>query len=553
MAAPATRIVSLTITEKGYCHDPATRRARLRAPGRRPRPRRAGRPASRRIGLLVLALDRRRAGAAGPLTVLCCDNLPHNGRLVEGMVSAYARARDPALAAWIAANVAFPSTMVDRIVPATTEADLAEVNRALGLLDGAPVVCEPFRQWVIAGDFAAGRPAWERARRAVRRRRRAVRGDEAAAAQRQPFDARLPRLPGRPRDHLAGGGAAGLHGADARADGRGDADAGAAGGRRPARLQGGAGGALRQPLAAAPDAADRDGRLAETAAAAPRHGSRQPGRGPADRPRGARGRGLDALRGRRRRGGARDQGLRPARRRIRARGGRPPRRPGGARPRLSRPLRRVRQRPAGGSALRRSRHRLARAARRRRRREDGGAGGARPPTDFRRRTNRDDSAGTAPRPPVSGRPRDARPRAPAVRDGEGPADRQPARAHRSAVVRRRRAVRQRVRAVHHARPLRVPDALQPGRPAGGSRHPARRRRTGRNRCAQDLAHVRRALPRVPRHADAGVARPRVPRRVRHPRAADAGIGGPPVRPHQRLPRAAPRSGRARCSSASTSR
>jgi len=162
LAAPATRIVSLTITEKGYCHDPASGALNFAHPDVVHDLAEPADPVSA-VGLVVLALDRRRATGTGPLTVLCCDNLPHNGRLVEGMVSAFAHARDPALAAWIAANVTFPSTMVDRIVPATTESDLADVNRALGLLDAAPVVCEPFRQWVIAGDFAAGRPAWERA------------------------------------------------------------------------------------------------------------------------------------------------------------------------------------------------------------------------------------------------------------------------------------------------------------------------------------------------------------------------------------------------------
>jgi fructuronate reductase len=161
MVAPATRIVSLTITEKGYCHDPASGELNFAHPDVVHDLTVPEDPVSA-VGLVVLALDRRRAAGAGPLTVLCCDNLPHNGRLVESMVTAYARERDPALAAWIAANVGFPSTMVDRIVPATTESDLADVDRALGLLDAAPVVCEPFRQWVLAGDFVAGRPAWER-------------------------------------------------------------------------------------------------------------------------------------------------------------------------------------------------------------------------------------------------------------------------------------------------------------------------------------------------------------------------------------------------------
>jgi fructuronate reductase len=162
IAAPGTRIVSLTITEKGYCHDPSSGVLNAVHPDIAHDLIAPEDPISA-IGLLALALDRRRAQGAGPLTVLCCDNLPHNGRLVENMMKAYARERGAGLAAWIAANVSFPSTMVDRIVPATTESDLAEVDRALGLLDAAPVVCEPFRQWVIAGEFVAGRPAWERA------------------------------------------------------------------------------------------------------------------------------------------------------------------------------------------------------------------------------------------------------------------------------------------------------------------------------------------------------------------------------------------------------
>jgi len=161
IAAPATRIVSLTVTEKGYCHDPAGGVLDFAHPEIVHDLAAPEEPLST-IGLLALGIDRRRRTGGGPLTVLCCDNLPHNGRLVECMVGAYASARDPALAAWIGANVTFPSTMVDRIVPATTEGDLADVDRALGLLDAAPVVCEPFRQWVIAGEFAGGRPAWER-------------------------------------------------------------------------------------------------------------------------------------------------------------------------------------------------------------------------------------------------------------------------------------------------------------------------------------------------------------------------------------------------------
>jgi fructuronate reductase len=162
IAAPETRIVSLTITEKGYCHDPATGELNFAHPDIVHDLAQPDDPLSA-VGLIALGLDRRRRDGGAPVTVLCCDNLTHNGRMVERILTAFARERDPALAGWIRGNVAFPSTMVDRIVPATTESDLSEVDRALGVYDVAPVVCEPFRQWVIAGDFAAGRPAWDRA------------------------------------------------------------------------------------------------------------------------------------------------------------------------------------------------------------------------------------------------------------------------------------------------------------------------------------------------------------------------------------------------------
>jgi fructuronate reductase len=160
LADAATRIVTLTVTEKGYCHDPATGRldfthADIARDLAHPR------AATSVVGVLVAAFDARRAAGAGALTVVCCDNLPHNGRLLRGLVAAYAERRDPALARWIAANAAFPSTMVDRIVPATTAADIADNDAALGMHDAAPVVFEPFRQWVIEDDFATARPAWE--------------------------------------------------------------------------------------------------------------------------------------------------------------------------------------------------------------------------------------------------------------------------------------------------------------------------------------------------------------------------------------------------------
>jgi fructuronate reductase len=111
--------------------------------------------------MLVAGLERRRSRQIAPPTVMSCDNLPANGRTLRGLVLALAARRDEALARWIEAEVAFPCSMVDRIVPATTAADIAQTGQALTVHDAAPVVCEPFRQWVIEDRFAGPRPAWE--------------------------------------------------------------------------------------------------------------------------------------------------------------------------------------------------------------------------------------------------------------------------------------------------------------------------------------------------------------------------------------------------------
>ena len=162
LVAPQTRIVSLTITEKGYCHDPATGRLDLAHPAIVHDLADLQHPVSA-VGLIVAALDARRLSHGRPFTVLCCDNLPHNGALLQGLVQSFAEAADATLARWVRDHTSFPSTMVDRIVPATTDADIAENDAALGLHDAAPVVHEPFRQWAIEDRFVAGRPAWERA------------------------------------------------------------------------------------------------------------------------------------------------------------------------------------------------------------------------------------------------------------------------------------------------------------------------------------------------------------------------------------------------------
>ena len=161
LADERIRIVSLTITEKGYCHDPAT--GRLDFGHRDIAHDLASKDPVSAVGLITAALRARKESRRRGFTVLCCDNLPHNGALLRALVVEYAGAIDPALARWIEDEARFPSTMVDRIVPATTPADVAENDAALGVHDAATVVCEPFIQWVIEDDFLGEHPGWERA------------------------------------------------------------------------------------------------------------------------------------------------------------------------------------------------------------------------------------------------------------------------------------------------------------------------------------------------------------------------------------------------------
>ena len=159
MADPATRIVSLTVTEKGYCHNPATGMLDDNHPDVLHDLQNPGKPRSA-IGFIVEALAQRQAAGVDAFTLLSCDNLPSNGHVLKRVVSRFAELRDPGLAAFVA-GIASPSTMIDRIVPATTDADRAAIAVALGVQDAWPVVTEPFSQWVIEDRFAAGRPGWE--------------------------------------------------------------------------------------------------------------------------------------------------------------------------------------------------------------------------------------------------------------------------------------------------------------------------------------------------------------------------------------------------------
>ncbi len=114
-------------------------------------------------GVVVEALARRKAAGLPAFSVMSCDNMPENGHVMRNVTCAYARAVDGELADWIEANVTFPSTMVDRIVPAVTADTLDKIEQLTGVRDPAGVACEPFRQWVVEDNFVAGRPKWEKA------------------------------------------------------------------------------------------------------------------------------------------------------------------------------------------------------------------------------------------------------------------------------------------------------------------------------------------------------------------------------------------------------
>jgi fructuronate reductase len=157
MAAPGTRIISLTVTEKGYCHDPATGTLNEAHPDILHDLRNPEAPRSA-IGYLAAALRARRMAGLAPFTILCCDNLPANGRTVKRVIDRHAALLDADFGHWVADQVACPASMVDRIVPATTEEDRARISAALGVEDRWPVVTEPFLQWVIEDVFPQGRP-----------------------------------------------------------------------------------------------------------------------------------------------------------------------------------------------------------------------------------------------------------------------------------------------------------------------------------------------------------------------------------------------------------
>lgn len=160
IAYPQTRIVSLTVTEKGYSHEPATGHLRWDDPDILHDLDNPQRPRST-IGILVYGLALRRERGLPPVTLLSCDNLRGNGDMLRSLVLAFALRVDVALTAWIDTHCTFPNSMVDRLVPGTDDADRQRITARLGVQDAWPVVGEPYLNWVIEDKFAAGRPAWE--------------------------------------------------------------------------------------------------------------------------------------------------------------------------------------------------------------------------------------------------------------------------------------------------------------------------------------------------------------------------------------------------------
>lgn len=161
MADPAIKIISLTVTEKGYCHDPASGNLKADHPDIQYDLANIDQPRSA-IGFIVAALKQRYEQSEKSFTVMSCDNLPNNGEVLAKVVVQFAQKISADLATWISQNTRFPSTMIDRIVPATTAQDRADIEARLGLRDEGMVVAEPFSQWVIEDTFVdSERPAWE--------------------------------------------------------------------------------------------------------------------------------------------------------------------------------------------------------------------------------------------------------------------------------------------------------------------------------------------------------------------------------------------------------
>ncbi|MFA0195010.1 mannitol dehydrogenase family protein [Vibrio artabrorum] len=161
LCEPQISIVSMTVTEKGYCIDAATGKLDLSHPVIQADLATPEQPTSM-LGFLVIALKLRKDSGLAPFSIMSCDNIQENGHITRQAVLDLATAQDPVLAVWIDENVTFPNTMVDRIVPAITQQSLDDITHSLGLNDSVGIACEPFFQWVIEDNFVNGRPDWDK-------------------------------------------------------------------------------------------------------------------------------------------------------------------------------------------------------------------------------------------------------------------------------------------------------------------------------------------------------------------------------------------------------
>lgn len=155
------RIITLTITEGGYNLEKSTGEFMLEDESMKYDLQNPHAPKTA-FGFVAEGLRKRKAAGNGPVTILSCDNLQHNGNTARKAFTSFVKAQDAELAAWMEENVTFPNSMVDRITPATRPEDIARLNAKNGTNDEAPVYCEDFIQWVIEDNFIAGRPAWEK-------------------------------------------------------------------------------------------------------------------------------------------------------------------------------------------------------------------------------------------------------------------------------------------------------------------------------------------------------------------------------------------------------
>ena len=160
MAHADTKIVSLTITEGGYNFNPTTGEFNFDNPDIQHELQNPAEPKTV-YGFLTEALKRRRATGLPAFTILSCDNIEHNGDMARKMLLAFAEVQDKGLAKWIAQEVCFPNSMVDRITPVTTKSDIETLAQNYSVQDAWPVTCEPFIQWVVEDKFSNGRPAFE--------------------------------------------------------------------------------------------------------------------------------------------------------------------------------------------------------------------------------------------------------------------------------------------------------------------------------------------------------------------------------------------------------